>query len=89
MWRCATHRTKGTCTNERTIMRQEIEGRILDGLKHRLMAPELFKEFADEYRRQINKANAELGAIKAQLARVSLLLIPSGAEILPIRRACG
>ena len=66
---CATHRTKGTCTNERTIMRQEIEGRILDGLKHRLMAPELFKEFADEYRRQVNKANAELGAIKAQLAR--------------------
>ena len=66
---CASHRAKGTCTNERTIIRQDIEKRILDGLKHRLMAPELFKEFADEYCRQVNKANAEREANKAQLAR--------------------
>ena len=25
-----------------------IEARVLDGLKHRLMAPELFREFAEE-----------------------------------------
>ena len=30
---CAGHRNKGTCANDRTISRPEIEGRVLDGLR--------------------------------------------------------
>lgn len=46
---CAAHRSKGTCTNDRTVGRAEIERRVLGGLKHRLLAPELFETFAAAY----------------------------------------
>ena len=42
---CATRRQKGTCDNARTITRQEIEARVLVGLKERLLAPDLVAEF--------------------------------------------
>ena len=49
---CGTLQAKGTCSNQRTIMRQHIETRVLSGLKERLLAPELVAEavrvFADE-----------------------------------------
>jgi len=41
---CATRRAKGTCDNGATVSRQEIEARVLEGLKERLMAPELVRE---------------------------------------------
>jgi site-specific DNA recombinase len=43
---CPTRRAKGTCDNDATVSRQEIEARVLKGLKKRLMAPELVREFA-------------------------------------------
>ena len=43
---CASHKSKGTCGNTRTILRPEIEERVLAGLKERLLAPDLFREFA-------------------------------------------
>ena len=49
---CAAHRSKGTCGNDRTVSRPEIEGRVLDGLKHRLLAPELFEAFARAYQEE-------------------------------------
>jgi len=52
---CATHRTMGTCSNTSTIHRQEIEGRVLTGLKHRLLAPNLVKTFMDEFHAEMNK----------------------------------
>ena len=42
-----TRRSKGTCSNAATIGRRELEARIFDGLKTRLMAPELVREFVD------------------------------------------
>jgi len=42
---CATRKQKGTWDNGVTITRQEIEGRVLSGLKERLLAPELVAEF--------------------------------------------
>ncbi len=56
---CATHRSKGTCTNTRSIKRQVIEDRILSGLKDRLMAPELVAAFIEEYTAEINRHVAE------------------------------
>jgi site-specific DNA recombinase len=56
---CATHRTKGTCANSATISRQEIEARVLAGLKGRLMAPELVREFIRAFHEEVNRAAAE------------------------------
>src|SRR6266404_2104218 len=60
---CATRRAKGTCDNLHTITRQRIETRVLGGLKHKLMAPELIAEFIRAYQAEIN------GAAKAAAAR--------------------
>ena len=71
---CAAHRSKGTCTNNRTIGRQAIEGRVLDGLKHRLLAPDLFEEFARSYQEECNRlardAVAGRAALEGRLAQV-------------------
>jgi site-specific DNA recombinase len=60
---CATRRQKGTCDNIRTITRQKIEMRVLDGLKERLLAPDLVavfvKAFRDESKRQRDAIQAE------------------------------
>jgi hypothetical protein len=57
---CATHRNKGTCTNSATVSRQEIEARVLAGLKDRLMAPELVHEFIRAFHEEVNRAAVEL-----------------------------
>jgi len=56
---CATHRSKGTCTNNATVSRQEIEARVFAGLKHRLLAPELVREFIRAFQEELNRSNAE------------------------------
>jgi uncharacterized membrane protein len=38
---CATRGRQGTCSNARTISRQELERRVLDGLRGSLLTPEL------------------------------------------------
>ena len=50
---CAAHKNQGTCANTRTILRPEIEERVLAGLKQRLLAPELVREFTDEVERAL------------------------------------
>jgi site-specific DNA recombinase len=56
---CAGHRNKGTCTNDRTISRQEIEGRVLTALRQSLLAPGLFEEFARTFQEEVNRRNRE------------------------------
>jgi site-specific DNA recombinase len=56
---CATRRAKGTCGNGRTIKRQEIEARVLDGLKERLITPELVQVFMTTFQEEVNKLQAE------------------------------
>jgi hypothetical protein len=58
---CAAHRQKGTCANDRTILRQEIETRVLSGLKERLLAPELFQEFVKRYQEEVTAGRARAG----------------------------
>jgi site-specific DNA recombinase len=45
---CATRGRQGTCSNTRTISRQELERRVLDGLQGSLLTPELVAEFITE-----------------------------------------
>ena len=56
---CAGHRSKGICGNDRTIARQAIETRVLMGLKHHLLAPDLFEAFARAYQEAFARAYQE------------------------------
>jgi hypothetical protein len=51
---CATHRSKGTCSNGHKVRREELERRVLDGLRERLLAPELVEEFARAFQEEVN-----------------------------------
>jgi site-specific DNA recombinase len=64
---CSNHVERGTCTNARTVQRDALLGRVLIGLKERLLAPELVEEFARTYVAEINTANRERGARQAGL----------------------
>ncbi len=46
---CTARREKGTCSNSRSIKIESLTSRVLAGIKERLLAPELFAEFAAEY----------------------------------------
>jgi site-specific DNA recombinase len=71
---CATRRRKGTCGNARTITRQEIEGRVLQGLKERLLAPDRVAEFVsalqDEVAAARGRAKREEASRSKKLAEV-------------------
>jgi hypothetical protein len=56
---CATHRSKGTCGNGHRIRRKDLERRVLDGLKHRLLAPEQVEMFTRMFQEEFNRLAAE------------------------------
>jgi site-specific DNA recombinase len=63
---CSNARNSGTCKNRLTIRRDVLEASVLSGLKSHLMQPELIKEFAAEYHREINRRNATREGAYAQ-----------------------
>ena len=63
---CSSHRAKGTCGNHHRIRREDLERRVLDGLKHRLLAPELVEQFARDFQEEVNRQAAELSRGRAQ-----------------------
>jgi site-specific DNA recombinase len=71
---CAAARNRGTCANRLNIRLDTLEGMILDGLRDRLMAPEPFKVFCEEFHREINRlrmdANAAAQSQQGELNRV-------------------
>jgi len=52
---CAARGNKGSCSNSRTITRQDLELRVLDGLKGHLVTPDLVEEFAEAYTAEWNR----------------------------------
>ena len=56
---CSTARNKGICSNRLSIRRDDLEARVLDGLRKELMHPDLVKEFIDEFHREVNRLAAE------------------------------
>ena len=56
---CATHRSKGTCSNDLKVRREDLERRVLDGLRERLLAPELVEEFARAFQEEVNRLAAQ------------------------------
>jgi site-specific DNA recombinase len=71
---CATARNKGTCNNRVNVRRDAIENIVLDGLKQRLMDPELFRAFVEEFAREFNRLRAaegnEVERSKSELAAI-------------------
>ena len=78
---CASARNKGTCNNRINIRRDAIESIVLDGLKHRLMDPQLFRVFVKEFTREFNRlrgaegnrieqAKSELAGIERRLKKI-------------------
>jgi DNA invertase Pin-like site-specific DNA recombinase len=68
---CAAARNRGTCSNRLNIRVEALEGIILNGLRRRLMEPDLFMEFCEEFYREVNRLrrgeNAAAAAKQAQL----------------------
>ncbi|MBO0130435.1 recombinase family protein [Agrobacterium burrii] len=56
---CSNHISKGACSNSRTIPREELEARVLSGLKDRMMAPEIVEEAMRAYAEETNRLNRE------------------------------
>lgn len=64
---CANRYERGTCSNPRTLLRDNLLPRVLVGLKERLLAPELIEEFVRVYVAEVNAANREIGTRQAGL----------------------
>ena len=66
---CASARNKGTCDNRKLIKRDHVEERILNGLKSKLMQPEMLKEFVAEYQREWKRLQIEGTSARDSLER--------------------
>ena len=62
---CFNARERGTCTNRRSIRRQEVETRVLRAMKERLLEREAFGEFCAGFTEEMNRLRREH---RAQLA---------------------
>ena len=56
---CRNHLRKGICDNGRTIRRDEIEARVLAGLKEKLVSSEAVAEAVRAYAKETNRLNHE------------------------------
>ncbi|WP_316185569.1 recombinase family protein [Bradyrhizobium sp. SZCCHNRI1003] len=54
---CLNHYRRGTCANNRTIMREKIEAWVLAGLKDRLVSSEAVAEAVRAYAEEMNRLN--------------------------------
>jgi DNA invertase Pin-like site-specific DNA recombinase len=72
---CAAARDRGTCDNRLNIRQDTLEAAILDGLKHNLMAPDVFESFCVEFHREVNRLrmdeHAALDAKRAERDKVN------------------
>ena len=71
---CSTARNKGTCGNRKNIRRDRLEERVLNALRYHLMDPALFKEFRDEFTREMNRlrmeGRASIDSARSELGRI-------------------
>jgi site-specific DNA recombinase len=66
---CTHRRERGTCTNNHTIRVDDLENRVLGALKERLLAPEVFAEYAREFRAELKRLRDESGGRRETLQR--------------------
>ena len=68
---CAAARDRGTCTNHLHIWIADLETIVLEGLRHRLMDPDLFKVFCEEFHRELNRVRID-GSATVEAQKVEL-----------------
>jgi DNA invertase Pin-like site-specific DNA recombinase len=56
---CATARNKGTCDNRVNIRLDALEASVLNGLRNHLMDPGVFKDFCEEFTKEVNRARID------------------------------
>jgi len=67
---CSARREKGTCDADRGIGAEELEARVLNGLKDILIGYEaLVDEFASEFKRELKRLRRECGVASRHLAK--------------------
>ena len=66
---CSNRKQKGTCNNAITITRQDIEARVLVGLKEKLLAPELVENFVASFQEQLRMERVQRAKAKNRLDR--------------------
>ena len=81
---CAKRRSAGLCGNDRTIMRHELETRVLGGLKERLMAPELVEAFIAEFNATLA---TEAGTRRQETVQAQARLVATERKIASILKA--
>jgi DNA invertase Pin-like site-specific DNA recombinase len=71
---CFGARDRGTCTNRLRISRLEVEARVLDALKTKLLRKDFFEEFCREFAKEMNRLRMEqragLSGARRDLERV-------------------
>ena len=74
LFSCAAVRDRGTCSNRLNVRIVELEEIVLGGLRNRIMAPDLFKVFCEEFNREINRLRMDKSAAhvaqRSELERV-------------------
>ena len=94
---CATHREKGTCTNSRQISVDQLERRVLSGIKKHLLNSELLTEFVREFQlelKRLQEASTEarshtdkkLDQLKQKIERI-VVAIADGTDTPALRQA--
>jgi site-specific DNA recombinase len=72
---CSTARNQGTCDNRMNIRRDRLEEPVLNALRHHLMEPALFKEFCNEFTREMNRlrmeGRASIDAAKTEVKKIN------------------
>ncbi len=72
---CTAARSGAGCNNRKSIRRDHVEVVVLQGLKARLMAPELVEEFIREFHAEVNRQRAaeelQAAGLQAELGRVT------------------
>lgn len=82
---CAQHRSKGTCPNETKVKRADLETRVADALRHRMMAPEtvdnmlrsmtaLYEQEAGQAVGNRDKLAAKLRSLDGQINNITDIL---------------
>ncbi len=65
--RCVAHVERGTCDNVHTVKMDDLEARVLDGLKGKLVAPDVVEAFVREYEAERRRRRLELIGRRAGL----------------------
>jgi site-specific DNA recombinase len=71
---CFNARSRGTCSNRRSVKRQEVEARVLRAIRERLLEPGAFAAFCEGFTAELNLKRrehiAEAAAARRQVALV-------------------